>query len=109
MRVMHLLDEDDVITGTEWIRNVQFDHGYHENDFSQYSGHPVNCTKWVPILDVIGHCWIGRKLSEVTAGLVRRSKDKGPYYEVSRDKPDDAYCWDWRESKKKIEFAVSEY
>ncbi len=60
----------------------------------------TNNTRWVPISDVVDSCWFGKKLSELTAAMRKYGGGKGPYYEVSRDKPADDYCWYWRDSKK---------
>ena len=71
MITVYLLEENDTIQPDDWCRPLAFNSmggGYsdHYSFTNQYTGTPENNAKWVQVKHVLGSCWFGKTVGELT-------------------------------------------
>lgn len=99
MKTIQILEDNDEITGNEYVRAIDF--VWHEtpgcNSFSTYGGRPENNTLWVPFSDVFGTWCIGYTVGEL------REKMKGYRYEFALGEMPVSNVWvNWRKERKEL-------
>lgn len=90
MQTLMLLEDDDVIEPTDWIRPLRIVTmgGGMSDDYSFkscYSGTPENNVKWTRVCDIIGPVWKGKTLGQLNALAVSTNKaSAATAYEIVR-------------------------
>lgn len=96
MKTVQILEDDDVITGNEYVRAITFIESENPgcNKFSCYGGRPENNTLWVPFSDVFGTWCIG-----YTVGELREKMNNYRYEFVLGDVPETNTWVNWRKQR----------
>ncbi len=103
MKTLLLLEDDDVINPTDWIRplTITLDSGESINGFSMYGGSPQNNVRWVQFKDVFGECHYGKTVRQIKemANQYVHAQNRSMRYEIVRgDLPGD-HIWNWKAAK----------
>lgn len=96
MKTVQILEDDDVLTGNEFVRAITFIESENSgcNKLSTYGGMPENNTLWVPFLDVFGDIHVGKTVRRL------REQMKGYRYEFVLGEPPIGNIWtNWREER----------
>lgn len=98
MIAVSILEPDDTLLGTDWVRPLTFSPLSRGSDtilvnaHSTYSGAPTNHVRWVEAKDVFGTVWLGRRFGDVVSACGN--------YEAIRGPMPTPHTWaDWRKTR----------
>ncbi len=102
MKTLFLLEDDDIIEPTDWIRPITII-GDSINGFSTYSGRPMNNVRWVQFQDIFGKVHFGktvRQLKEMATQYVH-APNRSETFEIMRGEMPAAHVWDWQLARER--------
>lgn len=94
MRIVYLLESDDVIQSSDWVRYLILDDV--ANSYSMYSGIPSNNTQWLRVKDMFGPHLYGKTVTEFHESLSRcyHIPPDSMKFEFMRGKLPESHLWD---------------
>ena len=89
-----MLEGDDKIEPTDWVRSVDFDG--ESNRYSFYSGKPDNNTRWLRVSDIFGPHVNGKTVKELHKSFLKmqHSRNRGITFEFVRGILPEDNLWD---------------
>ena len=101
-----ILEENDTILPSDWIRPLHFPSNNYSDpnppdSFSTYSGKPLNNIRWVKVKDLLGIYWYGKTIKELNYNSFKIGTNHLLKYEIIRGNIPISHTWqNWKQQRK---------